>query len=568
MKFSDCDIIRSEMMPVDSTCEDLVKFFQRHPKVPLCPLGEHGVATFIVHRNSFQDKLNSPFGFALYAKTPATKFSEELRFSCEYTDKVSDFFTSRINNLQEISSGIVINYEGVYFGIVPGLEVMRAVAFENANLVTNLRGEIEMRRLAEAKIRHLADTDPLTGLLNRRAFMEKVKDFASGDDPFLCAFMDLDRFKQINDQFGHASGDLVLKTVATRISSSPQVSNSARFGGDEFAFLVKPSPGDGAEHTLNGMLKKVCSPIQLERSMIDIGASIGFAEYGTDANDFETLLQSADLAMLRVKSKGGGLERHHPENDILGLNDYALERRMREAIDQQYIKPALQPIHDVKTGKIIGYELLARWAGGSLSPAPGPDAFIPIAEKLGLLNDLLWSTLSQALGSRSWENLYLSINVSPSQLSGTGLLKGLRDILAHHGLDPSCIQIEITEGVIFRNLEASIKTLQHAQRLGMRIALDDFGTGFSSLSLLHRLPLDTVKIDRSFLGADNDTSVRRKVLSSILMLCRELDVSSCMEGVEDKPMMDLVCELGCDQAQGYYLGSPELVAHAPRRAVA
>ncbi|MEO0449983.1 MAG: bifunctional diguanylate cyclase/phosphodiesterase [Pseudomonadota bacterium] len=409
----------------------------------------------------------------------------------------------------------------------------------------------------------LASTDGLTGLMNRRAFMEYLRRIWPNRSKVQIAFVDLDHFKPLNDQYGHAVGDQVLRTVAERIGTLPMVTATARLGGDEFAVLID---GTDSAHSIDSILSSlhasITGDIRWESGLITIGASIGFAEGVTNRQSLSGLLRSADTAMRRAK--GGHLDWaiFNPHIDNAALATSTLELELKSAIKNGQIKAAIQPIADAKTRKTVAYELLTRWTESGFERDPSPKDFIPIAEKLGLLNEILWITLDEALNKVDLTERRLAVNVSPAQLLASDFLATLVSILERHAVSPSSITIEITEEVAFRNVERNVAVLNQARALGVSIALDDFGTGYSSLSMLDTLPLDKLKIDQSFVRKSDQSEQSKSILLAAIRLARQLGLESCVEGIETQEFAARVAVLGADHIQGYWIGRPQLVKDA------
>lgn len=402
----------------------------------------------------------------------------------------------------------------------------------------------------------LAAQDPLTGLKNRRAFMEDVEALWASKTPFSVVFVDLDRFKPLNDEYGHAVGDSVLQNLASRLQDHEAAQTVARFGGDEFALLVKEQESDEAlGEIVHQMYRQCVSEIDIEIAKVSVGASFGYTQAFVDAGSVSDLLHAADTAMRRCKANGGGVEKFDSAKDDATFASTAFEDLFRKALRAGQIQPALQPIVDAKTREIVGHELLARWVESGLSRTPSPAEFIPVAEKLGLLNEVLWITLRSALAAMKTRPGFLAINVSPSQLSSSAFIDKLQDTVESNGFSMDRIELEITEHVAFRNLDDNIATLTRARDLGCKIVLDDFGSGYSSLSLLEELPLDKVKLDKSLQSSNQ----QRGVLAATVRLARDLGFLCCVEGIESEAAARFATEKGCRQMQGFWFGHPETV---------
>ena len=437
------------------------------------------------------------------------------------------------------------------------LSVMSALTLIVLAIVSYSRNSLDDRLLKLVReTERMADEDDLTGLINRRAFMDKLNTAWDAKEDFVVAFIDLDRFKPLNDEYGHAAGDQVLRAIASRLKNHAHAKTVSRFGGDEFAVLFR-MPGQGADldEIMQGLHTSTIGDIELPEATVNVGASFGYARAVHDGATIGELLHAADTAMRRCKKQGGGVARFDPEQDSITLSSAAMEELFRKALMRGDIRPALQPLVDAKTRKIIGHELLARWVDSGLPRDPSPVEFVPIAEKLGLLNDLLWKTLDAAIPHVKPGSGILAFNVSPSQLSSRRFLTDLQKIGAKHNFDLSRFEIEITENVAFRNLAENIQILESARLLGCKIALDDFGAGYSSLSLLEDLPLDKVKLDKSLQATKN----KRGVLQATVQLAKNLGFVCCVEGIESDRAARFAARQGCDQMQGYFFGKPTLV---------
>ena len=458
-------------------------------------------------------------------------------------------------------------YASSIYGVDPNVIQLESfavvLAVLSATMVTVLavmiyaRNKTDQRLLALIKeTERLAAEDPLTGLKNRRAFMQSVEQLWDAKTAFAIVFIDLNRFKPLNDEFGHAIGDQVLQTVGQRLKGANCVLTAARFGGDEFAAVISEQMSDEALHTqIEALQATLTERVDIGFTEVSVGAAVGYARAVFDGFSVSDVLHAADTAMMRCKVSGCQVEKFDPDTDDIRLSTAALGEAFKNALDHHEIKPALQPILDAKSRAIVGYELLSRWIDSGLPRDPEPAEFVPIAEKLGLLNDLLWHTLDLALPFLRDSQHFLAINVSPSQLSSTVFLDGLVELTDLHDFDLDRIEIEITESVAFRNLDDNIQTLDIARRLGCRVALDDFGSGYSSLSLLEELPLDKIKLDRSLQA----TQQKRGVLQAAIRLADDLGFECCVEGIETAKAANHAARLGCDQLQGYWVGQPQII---------
>lgn len=417
-----------------------------------------------------------------------------------------------------------------------------------------------------AETEQLAATDALTGLMNRRAFMEKLRSLWPNRSEICIVFIDLNHFKPLNDQYGHAVGDEVLCKVAQRIGDVPHVELSARLGGDEFAVLFD---SEACEETMEMHIEtlhaQITQDMRWESGVIPIGASIGYAHGQTVEQSLSGLLRAADTAMRRAKSANTHWAKFNPLVDNDAIASSTLEMELKSAIKNGQIRAAVQPIANAHSLDVVAYELLTRWTNSGFERDPSPKDFIPIAEKLGLLNEILWVTLDEALERLDLTKQKLAINVSPAQLVASDFLESLLRILERHEVRPHAITIEITEEVAFRNVDRNVAILRQARDLGFAIALDDFGTGYSSLSMLDTLPLDKLKIDQSFVLKSDKSTQSKSILLAAIRLAKQLGLESCVEGIETEQAARRIALLGADTIQGYWLGKPRLVQDEPQQ---
>ena len=417
----------------------------------------------------------------------------------------------------------------------------------------------ELIRALDEKDR-LASTDSLTGLMNRRAFMDSLNALCANDSTFAVAFLDLDRFKPLNDQFGHAAGDAVLRELSNRLQQVAGVRAAARLGGDELAVALDPClSGAELDQTIASLHAGLTRQVEWEGKSLLVGVSIGYATNVRDAQSLPTLLKAADTAMRRAKAHQSGWASFSAELDGAALDTHSPEIEFRSALARGDLRAAIQPIADAATLELVGYEILSRWTQCGLRQTPEPNEFIPIAERLGLLNELLWITLDETLRSGGLTPNRLAVNISPAQLQAPDFVDCFINLLKARAVDPACITLEITEQVAYRNIESNVQMLEKARRAGMTIALDDFGTGYSSLSMLDRLPLDKVKIDKSFSQRSGLSDRSDSILHASIRLAKQLNLTCCVEGIETEEAARKVRLFGADEIQGYWIGLPVLL---------
>ena len=420
--------------------------------------------------------------------------------------------------------------------------------------------DITERRNAEAAIYRMVWFDPVTGLPNRRLFENELSNALlapqSEKENGAVLFLDLDDFKQVNDSLGHARGDKLLSAVGERLRSAVEEADVvARWGGDEFAILLSPGKNGRPPSTIaDRIIAHINRPFHVDGYEIIVGASVGVARIHRDGLTLETLLSNADLALYAAKAEGRNRWRSYERQ--LGLDAQSrrtLEIDLRAAIANETIEVHYQPINSAATREIVGCEALARWrhpSRGYISPAE----FIPIAEELGLMDELGRTILQRACDTcASWpERFFVAVNLSPLQVRGGRIANMIKEALESSGLCSNRLEIEITESTLLHDLPSTRQILRSIKAMGVRIALDDFGTGYSSLSYLHTFPLDKIKIDRSFtmaIGSDHRASI---VIASVAGMCKMLGMDVLVEGIETELQMQFVDGLGSvSEVQGF-----------------
>ncbi|MFA5890732.1 MAG: EAL domain-containing protein [Actinomycetota bacterium] len=434
----------------------------------------------------------------------------------------------------------------------------------NGELVDRLKIQAEQNQ-------HQALHDALTGLPNRTLLRDRTRQAvlaaARAGDQVAIMMIDLDRFKEVNDTLGHHNGDLLLQEMARRLRGSLREGDTvARLGGDEFA-VVLPRLSDTVDalRVAEAVRATLEQPIVLQEVTITVGASIGIALYPEHGEDSDTLMQRADVAMYFAKGEQAGAQIYAPERDPYSPARLALVGELRHAIESDELMLFFQPKADIDSGVVTGVEALVRWN----HPRRGlvsPDDFIPLAEQTGLIGPLTYWVLDAALRqSAKWSaagrHLSVAVNLSARTLLDQGLPDQIARRLRDAGVHPSSLTLEVTETNIMTDPARSIGTLSRLSSMGIAISIDDFGTGYSSLSYLQRLPVDEIKIDRSFvmgMTADEDDAV---IVRSIIDLGRTLGLRVVAEGVETELAWNRLSALGCDVAQGYLLSKPLAAEH-------
>ena len=427
--------------------------------------------------------------------------------------------------------------------------------------------DITSRRLAEDRAAHMANFDTLSGLPNRALFETALEDILTArapQDQVALLMLDVDHFKTINDMHGHPVGDAFLRALASKLSGCVQDSGLggnqplvARLGGDEFAVVVAGEDAcDHAVRLAELLLVLLAEPLLVDGHELHSGVSIGIALAPFHAESKLHLQSYADIALNAVKANGrGAWEMFEPGMDVQLHERHSLARDLRGAVARGEFRLFLQPLIDIETEAMTGYEALLRWQHPTRGLVP-PDTFIPIAEETGSIVGIGEWMIRTALHEISlWEGgETIAINLSPVQIQNAGLLPVVINALAESGVDPARVEFEITEGVLLNNSEENLEVLQRLQGLGVKIALDDFGTGYASLNYLLTFPFDKIKIDRRFISELVTREDSRAIVGAVISLANQLGMCTLAEGVEDREQFDQLREDGCRMVQGWLFG--------------
>jgi diguanylate cyclase (GGDEF)-like protein/PAS domain S-box-containing protein len=440
-----------------------------------------------------------------------------------------------------------------------------------ARRIAGSQSDVTHRKLAEAQLAHRAFYDPLTNLPNRSLFLDRLRHalrraHRRHDYLFAVLFLDVDRFKVINDSLGHMSGDRLLVTIARRLELALRPGDSvARLGGDEFTVLLDDiRDAADAECVADRIHRELLAPFQIGGQELYTSCSIGIALSSTGYDKPEDILRDADTAMYRAKSSGRA--RHAMFDTAMHQRAVLLlqtEADLRRALDRTELRVQYQPIISLSKGSIVGVEALVRWEHperGMISPAE----FVPVAEDSGLIVALdRWVLRRACTEVMGWfphlpepADFRLNVNLSPRQLGLADLAQQVAEVLAETGLPASSLRLEITETAMMEQHDAAQRTLNALKQLGVQISIDDFGTGYSSLARLHRFPIDSLKVDRSFVEVMGETGETSRIARTIVLIGRTLGLSVIAEGVETARQLELLRELSCDAAQGYYFSRP------------
>jgi diguanylate cyclase (GGDEF)-like protein len=421
---------------------------------------------------------------------------------------------------------------------------------------------------AEQNASQLASFDQLTRVCNRQHFFSYCRDRMASrggaEEPFALLYLDLDGFKDLNDSHGHKLGDQLLQLIATRITGCiPDPNCVARYGADEFLILIKNAcDARHIETIANILLKQIGKPVQLEETELSVTASIGVTFFPAHGNTLDRLLQNADTALNRAKksAKNSWMVFDESLNSELSAR-FAMINRLRNAIAKKELDLAFQPLVNGETNQVHSVEALARWYDSEHGPI-SPAIFIPLAESCGLIESIGQFVLRQALKTlKGWDlqgaaPITLSVNFSAIQFSNPNFVEMIRDVLAEHRLPANRLQVEITETMMLEDMESCRVKLQDLRRLGVSIAIDDFGTGYSSLGYLESLPIDCIKIDKSFVDKIVDVDQRLPMIEAVMAIAKSLGMYALAEGVETSVQRRALLRMGCQMMQGYYFHRP------------
>jgi diguanylate cyclase (GGDEF)-like protein/PAS domain S-box-containing protein len=426
--------------------------------------------------------------------------------------------------------------------------------------------DVTPRKQAEARIEYLATRDALTGLPNRVLLADRggqaILHAARSRSQLALLFIDIDRFKLVNESLGHQTGDALLRAVAERLEGLMSADTLARLGGDDFVLLQSIKNVEDAAGLAQRILRVLARPFTLDARPLNVSVSIGISVYPNDARDFAELLRNADAAKYYAKESGRGTWRmYQPALHARSVERLGLENELHSALARSELILHWQPV--VRGRRLaVGAEALVRWQ----HPERGlllPDDFVPLAEDCGLIRQIGEWTLERALSQAgAWQRAHpgrgwVAVNVSAPELAqGDAYLQRIENGLKANELAASCLELEVTERVLLSSLEQNIETLRRLGALGVRIAIDDFGTGYSSLAYLRHLPIQKLKIDRSFLRSIDTHAADEAIVRAIAMLAKTLGIAVAAEGIENEAQLSRLLALGCDEWQGHYFSAP------------
>jgi diguanylate cyclase (GGDEF)-like protein len=453
--------------------------------------------------------------------------------------------------MQHMATGFIVSSEGRYLGVANGHDLL--------NIITQRK---------QSELYYLAHYDSLTGLPNRMLFSDRLeqacRDAERKGQLVALLFIDVDRFKQINDSLGHSFGDAVLRAIAERLKISARRADTvARLGGDEFVILMEDlEDSDNVEVVALRVVDSMREPIDLLGHSLVVTVSVGSALYPSDDTEISPLLAKADAAMYEAKSNGrDGFRKYSPATAIYNPASKLLENELRQAIERDELVLYFQPQVELASQDVRGVEALVRWR----HPVRGlvsPGQFIPIAEESGLIVPLGEWVLHRSFQQfKVWQEqglppLRLSVNISALQFQQPGFPEFLKELLAKYDVDPRLIELELTESLLMQNAGDVLRTLEEIKCLGVRLAIDDFGTGFSSLSYLSRFPIDRLKIDQSFVRNVEHSPANESIARAIVALANSLSLEIIAEGIETAAERVVLEHMHCTEGQGYLFAKP------------
>lgn len=473
-----------------------------------------------------------------------------------------------IAKLERDDAGVPVKVLGVVMDITEEKQAelnIKQSHEELASLYEELAASDEELKQQYDEIHKLAYNDLVTGLPNRLFLQEKLMEIINtSKTKVILMFIDLDNFKNINDSFGHFSGDAVLTEIGKKLTDTVDAETFvARLGGDEFAVVISDTEFSGEVNEIaRKLLINMVTSFSEKGVTIHMSASIGIAIFPDHADSFEELLKSADTAMYEAKKQGKNqYVIFDPSMNNRLYAKIAMEGYLRTAVDNNELELYYQPFFNLKSHRIYGFEALIRWN----SPVYGmvlPSVFIPIAEETGLISQIGKWVLQTAckfisgLNNSRDDKLLVSVNISVHQLAQDNLVDDVIHILKENALDPELLALEITESTLMEDVETKLRKINTLKEYGIKVALDDFGTGYSSLTYLKKLPISILKLDKAFIDDITSSKTDKDIVKSIILLANTLDLTVIAEGIEEKEQLDCIADLGCDMIQGYYISRP------------
>jgi diguanylate cyclase (GGDEF)-like protein len=553
--------LHQELPPVVGTmlCSDVLHLFLEDENLRAIPMVDDlGVPHALIERHAYTEYFSRPYSIELFGKKRLEQLGDRAAginkrpIIVDAATSIDDVAAIIIDaGMQHMVSGFIVTEDGKYLGVGNG---------------HSLLNQITQRKQAE--LHYLAHYDQLTKIPNRMLMNDRLqmacRDADRNNSLVGLMFVDLDRFKQINDTMGHSFGDILLQAVAERLESCIRGNDTvARLGGDEFAVLLhKLEDAGDADATAQRIVDIFRRPFSILDREVFITASLGITIYPRDEQEINNLLAKADAAMYEAKTSGRNAFRtYRPGLSMHSMDHLSLEADLRRAIEREELVLHYQPQVSVANGTLIGVEALIRWQHpqrGLLSPA----AFIGIAEDSGMIIDIgNWVLREACRQQRTWSlqhipSLRMAINISAMQFRRDDFTEIVRTIIEETGVDPGCIELELTENVAMHHADDVLNTLRELKKIGVKLAIDDFGTGFSNLSYLQRFPFDRLKIDQSFVRGIEHMPANRSIVQAIVSLAKSLSLEVVAEGVETAAEYAQTSACACDEVQGYFHARP------------
>jgi len=446
---------------------------------------------------------------------------------------------------------------------------LRKITIGHENWLMAILRDITAAKAHENRLKHLALHDALTGLPNRLLLKDRLdqslRAARRSGNPLTLAILDLDRFKEVNDTLGHQVGDALLVDVAKRLIDCVRAGDTiARLGGDEFAVVLpQQDDADSAHDVAERIVRAIHEPFSIAGCIaLEVGVSVGLAMFPDDADCESKLMQCADVAMYDAKRSATAIERYDPAKDINSIRTLVLSGGLRQAIECGQLFLVFQPKLDLRSGEIKSFEVLSRWEHPDHGLIP-PDEFVPQAEQSGNIVPFTHWTLERTLQRlTAWRNegldLNLALNLSPRSLHSKEIMGFMEQLISKSQISPAQVTLELTETAVMLDPAGALASLKQLNRLGLKLSIDDFGTGYSSLSLLRQLPLDEIKIDKSFVENMTTNPQDQVIVASTISLAHNLGLEVVAEGVETKAQMEALKGLGCDVIQGFLIAEPIL----------
>ena len=537
----------------DDACLSVLEIFQKNPNLFAIPVvNSDGMPLGIVDRHLFVETFIKPYARELYAKRKISEFMVEKAIVVDMGTTIDDASKIIIDaGMQHMVIGFIITENGLYVGLANGHDLLNEI----------------MQRKQEGLF-YLAHFDQLTNLPNRLLFMDRltraIGDASRKKSSLGLLFIDLDNFKNFNDSMGHGFGDQILIAVANRLTNcAREIDTVARLSGDEFIMIIEDiDDQDTLDILCHRILDSMKAPWEVMGRNVFLTASIGTSMYPHDGVEPGELILKADAAMYEAKRGGRNAHTHFKTGmRLYSMDKMTLENDLRLAIERNEFELFYQPQVSVDGGEVIGMEALIRWnhpERGLLTPIH----FIEIAEKTGLIIAIgKWVVKEACQQYQRWiwsghRPLRMSVNISPLQFYQTSFCEDIRSALAETGMEPSNLELELTEGMFMHNIENVVKVLNELHDLGVLLAIDDFGTGYSNLSYLKRFPIDRLKIDQSFIRGIESETTNMEIVRTISNLAKTMSLELVAEGVETADEMNIVGLCGCDFMQGYKFSKP------------